>query len=93
MTNDDVLDEFRASGALRTGHFILSSGLHSSTFLQKNLVFMHPDRCARLCKALAEKIDTLVAFFAINEKPTGSRDPYALRRAALGVWLATLIQG
>lgn len=35
--------------------------------------------------ALAEKIDTLVAFFAIDEKPTGSRDPFALRRAALGV--------
>ncbi|PCJ33134.1 MAG: glycine--tRNA ligase subunit beta [Alphaproteobacteria bacterium] len=35
--------------------------------------------------ALAEKIDTLVGFFGINEKPTGSKDPYALRRAALGV--------
>lgn len=35
--------------------------------------------------ALADKIDTLVEFFRINEKPTGSGDPYALRRAALGV--------
>jgi glycyl-tRNA synthetase beta chain len=35
--------------------------------------------------ALADKIDTLVQFFRINEKPTGSSDPYALRRAALGV--------
>ncbi|HZL58299.1 MAG TPA: glycine--tRNA ligase subunit beta [Stellaceae bacterium] len=35
--------------------------------------------------ALADKIDTLVAFFAIGEPPTGSKDPYALRRAALGV--------
>ena len=35
--------------------------------------------------ALAEKIDTLVGFFGIDEKPTGSRDPFALRRAALGV--------
>jgi glycyl-tRNA synthetase beta chain len=35
--------------------------------------------------ALADKIDTLVGFWAINEKPTGSKDPYALRRAALGV--------
>jgi glycyl-tRNA synthetase beta chain len=35
--------------------------------------------------ALADKIDTLVAFWAIDEKPTGSGDPYALRRAALGV--------
>jgi glycyl-tRNA synthetase beta chain len=35
--------------------------------------------------ALADKIDTLVGFWAVDEKPTGSRDPYALRRAALGV--------
>ena len=35
--------------------------------------------------ALAEKLDTLTGFFAIDEKPTGSRDPYALRRAAVGV--------
>ena len=35
--------------------------------------------------ALADKIDTLVGFWAIGEKPTGSKDPYALRRAALGV--------
>ena len=35
--------------------------------------------------ALADKLDTLVSFFAIDEKPTGSRDPYALRRSALGV--------
>jgi glycyl-tRNA synthetase beta chain len=35
--------------------------------------------------ALADKIDTLIGFWAVDEKPTGSRDPYALRRAALGV--------
>jgi glycyl-tRNA synthetase beta chain len=35
--------------------------------------------------ALADKLDTLVSFWAIDEKPTGSKDPYALRRAALGV--------
>jgi glycyl-tRNA synthetase beta chain len=35
--------------------------------------------------ALADKLDTLIGFFAIDEKPTGSKDPYALRRAALGV--------
>ena len=38
-----------------------------------------------LVVALADKLDTLAGFFAIGEKPTGSRDPYALRRAALGV--------
>ena len=56
MTSEDVIEEFRAADALRTGHFVLSSGLHSPMFLQKNLVFMRADRCERLCKALAAKI-------------------------------------
>ena len=56
MTPEDVLTEFRAAGALREGHFVLSSGLHSGVFLQKNLVFMHPARTERLCRALAEKV-------------------------------------
>jgi glycyl-tRNA synthetase beta chain len=43
--------------------------------------------------ALADKIDTLVGFWAINEKPTGSKDPYALRRAALGVIRIVLDNG
>ncbi|MBS0411806.1 MAG: orotate phosphoribosyltransferase [Proteobacteria bacterium] len=60
MTNEDVLKEFRESGALREGHFILSSGLHSAVFLQKNLVFMHPERTERLCRALADKIRAAV---------------------------------
>lgn len=56
MNTEDVLDAFRAAGALREGHFVLSSGLHSPVFLQKNLVFMQPETCERLCRALAEKI-------------------------------------
>ncbi|OGN51438.1 MAG: orotate phosphoribosyltransferase, partial [Caulobacterales bacterium RIFOXYB1_FULL_67_16] len=56
MNTEDVLNEFRDAGALREGHFVLSSGLHSPVFLQKNLVFMQTDRCERLCKALADKI-------------------------------------
>ena len=56
MNTEDVLEEFRASGALREGHFVLSSGLHSGVFLQKNLVFQYPERTERLCKALAQKI-------------------------------------
>lgn len=56
MNTEDVLEEFRAAGALREGHFVLSSGLHSGVFLQKNLVFQYPDRTERLCKALAAKI-------------------------------------
>jgi glycyl-tRNA synthetase beta chain len=44
-----------------------------------------PSAPVTLAVSLADKIDTLVGFFGIDEKPTGSRDPYALRRAALGV--------
>ncbi len=44
-----------------------------------------PTKPVSVITALADKIDTLVAFFAIGEKPTGSRDPFALRRAAQGV--------
>ncbi len=44
-----------------------------------------PNDPVSVAVALADKIDTLVGFWAIDEKPTGSKDPYALRRAALGV--------
>ncbi|WP_127089661.1 glycine--tRNA ligase subunit beta [Aquabacter cavernae] len=44
-----------------------------------------PSAPVSVAVALADKIDTLVGFWAIDEKPTGSKDPYALRRAALGV--------
>src|SRR3954467_2070438 len=56
MTVDQVLAEFKKSGALLEGHFILSSGLHSDKFLQKALVFQDAKRTAKLCKALAAKV-------------------------------------
>ncbi len=56
MTRDEVLEVFRSCGALLEGHFILSSGLRSPVFLQKTLVFSHPDKAELLCRALAEKI-------------------------------------
>lgn len=55
MNQAEVLDQFRAAGALLEGHFILSSGLHSPVFFQKNAVFMDPTRTEALCRALAEK--------------------------------------
>lgn len=57
MTEDEVLEEFRAAGALLEGHFILSSGLHSPVFLQKMFVFQNPARTERLCRVLAGKIE------------------------------------
>ncbi|ORE92290.1 glycine--tRNA ligase subunit beta [Aurantimonas sp. 22II-16-19i] len=46
-----------------------------------------------ICVSLADKLDMLVGFWAIDEKPTGSKDPYALRRAALGVIRVVLENG
>lgn len=56
MTNQEVLAEFKAAGALLEGHFILSSGLRSSTYLQCALVLKDPKRAERLCRALAHSI-------------------------------------
>jgi len=52
-----------------------------------------PEDKVGLTVALADKLDTLVGFWAIDEKPTGSKDPYALRRAALGVVRMILEKG
>lgn len=56
MTQDEVLAEFRAAGALLEGHFILSSGLHSPRYLQCARALMDPMRASRLASALAASI-------------------------------------
>jgi orotate phosphoribosyltransferase len=56
LSHEDVLNEFRQAGALLSGHFILSSGLHSPNYLQCARVLMDPLRAGRLCAALAEKV-------------------------------------
>jgi orotate phosphoribosyltransferase len=61
MERDAVLAEFRAAGALLEGHFLLSSGLHSSVYLQCARVLMDPARAARLCAALAVKVRAAIA--------------------------------
>jgi orotate phosphoribosyltransferase len=54
MTQDEVLEIYQKTGALLTGHFLLSSGLHSERYLQSALVLQQPDIATRLCAALAE---------------------------------------
>jgi orotate phosphoribosyltransferase len=56
MTDDEILDEFRAAEALLEGHFILSSGLRSPRYLQCARVLMDPARAERLAVALAAKL-------------------------------------
>lgn len=56
MNKDDVIREFKEAGALLEGHFILSSGLHSSRYLQCALALSEPSRAQRLSASLGKKI-------------------------------------
>jgi orotate phosphoribosyltransferase len=60
LSDDDVLAEFRAAGALLEGHLILSSGLRSPKYLQCARVLMDPARAERLAQALADKLPRIV---------------------------------
>jgi orotate phosphoribosyltransferase len=66
MTRDALLDLFRRSGALLDGHFRLSSGLHSTGYLQCALVLQHPDHAERLGRALADEVRDLRATVVLS---------------------------
>ena len=71
MTDEDILGEFRAAGALLDGHFILSSGLRSPRYLQCARVLMDGARAERLAKALAAKIPNSEAIEAVVSPAMG----------------------
>lgn len=56
MNEQEIMQEFKSAEAILSGHFILSSGLHSPTYLQCARVMIDAKRGARLCNALADKI-------------------------------------
>lgn len=60
MTKDELLDEMRAADALLEGHFVLSSGNHSSAYVQCARFLMDADRAGRACEALAGKVAAAV---------------------------------
>jgi len=61
MSDDEILGEFRAAGALLEGHFILSSGLRSARYLQCARVLMDPARAERLARELASRLPKIVS--------------------------------
>jgi len=69
MTQDEILNEFKAADAILSGHFVLTSGLHSNTYLQCARVLMDAKRAERLCAVLgrlvraqiSEQIDMVVS--------------------------------
>ncbi len=66
MNDQEALQHFREAGALLEGHFILTSGLRSPTYLQCAKVLMHPDRAAALCSELARRIKAELGDDAID---------------------------
>ncbi len=54
MTEEEVLQIYEATGGLLRGHFLLTSGLHSDTYLQSALVLQHPTHAETLCRELAK---------------------------------------
>jgi orotate phosphoribosyltransferase len=66
MTQQEILDVYEKTGALLSGHFLLSSGLHSERYLQSALVLQQPAIATKICAALADhfrdtKIDVVIA--------------------------------
>jgi orotate phosphoribosyltransferase len=84
MNQTDVLDLFKSSGALLEGHFRLTSGLHSSGYLQCALVLQHPDAAARLGQALAARLATTGATVVLSPALGGLIIGHEVARA-LGV--------
>jgi orotate phosphoribosyltransferase len=66
MIDEDVLKIFEANDALLMGHFLLSSGLHSSRYLQCALVLQHPQVAEKLCAELAAKVKADAAIGEID---------------------------
>ncbi len=61
LNEQEIMAEFKAAEAILSGHFILSSGLHSDTYLQCARVLMSPARADKLCKSLAEKVRATIS--------------------------------
>jgi len=88
----DLVGEFPELQGIMGGYFAIEQGFDkeialaiSEHYLPTGLDSKTPKKPFSIALALTDKIDTLVGFFGINQKPTSSKDPYALRRSALGV--------
>src|SRR6056300_1705239 len=88
----ELVGEFPELQGVMGGYFAEAQGFEkdvckaiSEQYLPVGLDSKTPNKPFSIALALTDKIDSLVGFFGINQKPTSSKDPYALRRSALGV--------
>ena len=94
----ELVGEFPELQGIMGGYFAASQGFDkdvslaiSEQYLPLGVNSKIPRKPYSIALSLADKIDTLVGFFGINQKPTSSKDPYALRRLAVGI-IKTIIQ-
>ncbi len=88
----DLVSEFPELQGIMGGYFSETQGFDKDIslairehYLPTGLDNRIPKKLFSIALALTDKLDTLVGFFGINQKPTSSKDPYALRRSALGI--------
>ena len=88
----DIVNEFPELQGIMGGYFANSQGFDKDItlsirehYLPTGIDSRVPKKPYSVALALTDKMDTLVGFFGINQKPTSSKDPYALRRSALGI--------
>ena len=94
----DLVGEFPELQGVMGGYFAEAQGFDkeitqaiSEQYLPIGLESQLPKKPFSIALSISDKIDTLVGFFGINQKPTSSKDPYALRRLALGI-VRTLVE-
>jgi glycyl-tRNA synthetase beta chain len=94
----DLVGEFPELQGVMGGYFAEAQGFEkdvskaiSEQYLPAGLNSKVPQKPYSVALSLADKIDTLVGFFGINQKPTSSKDPFALRRLALGI-IKTIVE-
>ena len=94
----DLVGEFPELQGIMGGYFSLHQGFEkdismaiSEQYLPVGLDSKIPKKPFSIALSITDKIDTLVGFFGINEKPSSSKDPFALRRVAMGI-IRTLIE-
>ena len=88
----ELVGEFPELQGIMGGYFAEAQGFEKDVSLAISEQYLPigsdskiPKKPYSIALSLADKIDTLVGFFGINQKPTSSKDPYALRRLALGI--------
>jgi len=94
----DLVGEFPELQGIMGGHFAAHQGFDKDTSLAITEQYLPtgpeskiPKKPFSVALSITDKIDTLIGFFGINEKPTSSKDPFALRRMALGI-IRTIIE-